>query len=517
MARPPGAPDPEPSHPHPGTLTRLFLTIPHGIFLGVLTSDESRTEFVNPALKVLLGFDPETGDAEIRPFDRTSFADRDAHDALLDRLRRDGAVTDYLVRLRRVDGAWIWVEITARTEPTPETGALSVHALVRDVSDRRKLELHARELQHELVQTEKMAVLGQTISGVAHELNNPLATILANAERLALVATSSQIRQGVATILGEAERAARIVRNLLTFARRRHTTRTTVDVNDVVRATLALRQYEQRVSNISVIDALAVGLPRVFGDPHQLQQVVLNLVVNAEQAMLAAHGRGTLLVRSWHEPDRGLIILEVHDDGPGITAAAMPRVFDPFFTTKEVGEGTGLGLTVAYAIVQEHGGRLELDPAPGQGAAFRVELPITGREEVRRPVEPAPSPDDVGQGAVVLVVEDEEALAAVMAETLQEAGFVVERAADGQEALDRVEQGPVDLIVCDLKMPKVDGQAFYRAIAARAPVLARRVIFATGDVVGAEAEAFLRECGCPWLAKPFRLAELLRVCREALG
>ena len=226
-----------------------------------------------------------------------------------------------------------------------------------------------------------MAALGQTVSGVAHELNNPLATILSWAERLSQRTTLEEpVRRGLETILSESERAARIVRNLLTFARKRQTTRAMVDVNQVVRETLALRAYEQRVTNITVIDALAAGLPNVFADGHQVQQVLLNLVINAEQAMLSANGRGILVVRTWHDADQESVILEINDDGPGIPDDLQPKIFDPFFTTKEVGKGTGLGLTVAYAIVQEHGGRIRLESRPGGGASFYVELPRHRRQ-----------------------------------------------------------------------------------------------------------------------------------------
>src|SRR5258705_3074401 len=225
-----------------------------------------------------------------------------------------------------------------------------------------------------------MAALGQTVSGVAHELNNPLATILSYAERLSQRTTLDEpVRRGLETILSESERAARIVRNLLTFARKRQTTRAMVDINLVVRETLALRAYEQRVTNIAVIDALAAGLPQVFADGHQVQQVLLNLMINAEQAMLSAHGRGVLVVRTWHDADQETVVLEINDDGPGIADDLQPKIFDPFFTTKEVGQGTWLGLTVAYAIVQEHGGRIRLESREGGGASFFIELPGSGK------------------------------------------------------------------------------------------------------------------------------------------
>jgi CheY-like chemotaxis protein len=315
-------------------------------------------------------------------------------------------------------------------------------------------------------------------------------------------------------ILGEAERAARIVRSLLAFARKRRSTRAMVDVNQVITDTLARRAYEPLSPHIVTDSALAAGLPRVLADGHQIAQVLLNLVTNAEQAMLTANGRGALVIRTWHDVERDAVSLEVADDGPGIPADIQARIFEPFFTTKEVGQGTGLGLAVAYAIVQEHGGRIRVKSVPGKGASFVAEFPIG--DDVR----PVPrqsvtaSADRVG---AVLVVEDETALASAVVEALNASGFRAEHAADGEEGLACVRRQPYDVIVCDLKMPRVDGMTFYRAIRATAPELARRVIFVTGDVAGTDAERFLDDSGCRWLAKPFRLGDLLRAVRDTLG
>jgi signal transduction histidine kinase/CheY-like chemotaxis protein len=495
---------------------RFFEMVHEGVHLGTLSDDGSTTTAANPYLRLLFGYPADAPAADVRPFDPARFVDPAARAALLDRLRRDGAVTDYLLRLRRADGVPLWIEVTGQAQPGPEPRTLLVDALLRDVSERRKLEEETRDLYQQLLQAEKMAVLGQTISGVAHELNNPLASILMWAERMARKPASPEIRQGLDTILHEAERAARIVRHLLTFARKRHSTRATVDVNDVVRDTLALRQHEQRLANISVIDALAVGLPHVFADPHQLQQVLLNLVINAEQAMSTAAGRGALVVRTWHDGERDVVLLEVSDDGPGLPPEVLPRIFDPFFTTKEVGQGTGLGLTVAYAIIQEHGGAITAHSAPGEGATFRVELPTASMKPPRKP-EAALAPGDARAGAAVLLVEDEAGLASAVVECLGDAGYLVTHAADGQAGLDAAGRRTFDAVICDLKMPKMDGPAFYRAVLESYPALARRVIFVTGDVAGTEAERFLAESGCRWLPKPFRLSELLRVVREVAG
>ena len=506
--------------PRADAFERFFEVVHEGVYIGAIGPTGNTTEVVNPHLKLMFGFGNDTPAAQVRPFDVDRFVDQQARIAFIDRLRRDAAVTDYLLKLRRADGNSMWVEVTAHATTIGSDEALRLEALIRDVSERKELEDQTRDLYHQLLQAEKLAALGQTISGVAHELNNPLATILTWAERLSQLPLDETSQRGLAAILSESERAARIVRNLLTFARKRHTTRTMIDLNEVVRETLALRSYEQRVTNIAIIEALASGLPAVFADPHQVKQVLLNLIINAEQAMLLAHGLGTLVVRTWHNLEREAVVLEVNDDGPGVPDDVQTKIFDPFFTTKEVGKGTGLGLTVAYAIIQEHGGRITVRSTPDEGASFFVELPA--RVEVRRPA-PSTRPAnraaaavETSKGAAVLVVEDEPALAAAVAEALGDAGFSVDRAADGEEALACVQDRAYDLIVCDLKMPRLDGKAFYRAIATTSPALARRVIFVTGDVVATDAERFLDESGCRWLAKPFRLCDLLRVAREVL-
>jgi signal transduction histidine kinase len=501
--------------PRAEAFARLFEAVHEGVYIGVLRASDTVTLAANPYLKLIFGYEPDIPETDVRPFDPDRFVDLQARSDFIEKLATGGAVTDYLLRLRRAGNRPFWVEVTAQADPPDAMGAVHVEALVRDVSERKRLEDQARDLYHQLLQAEKMASLGQTISGVAHELNNPLATILMWAERLAAGARDEPTRRGLDHILHESQRAARIVRSLLTFARKRQSTRSLIDVNQVVRETLALRAYEQRVANITTIEALAAGLPQAFADGHQMQQVLLNLIINAEQAMLAAHGRGTLVVRTWHDAPRDRVMLEIADDGPGIPEDLQPKVFDPFFTTKEVGKGTGLGLTVAYAIVEEHGGRISLDSRPDAGTSFFIELPVSGLglPPVTGASDARPSARKVA-GAAVLVVEDEPALAAAVADALVDAGFLADRARDGEEAIERVDARAYDVVICDLKMPRVDGVTFYKHVAASAPTLTRRIVFVTGDVVGTEAERFLDESGCRWLPKPFRLAELLRIVRD---
>jgi two-component system NtrC family sensor kinase len=501
----------------PEAFSRLFQSLHEGIYIGLVRADDSATLAANPRLRLIFGWAEDVPDAEVRPLDPERFVDEQARAEFLEHLRRHGGAHDYLLRLRRVDESPMWIEVTARAEPIAAEGTLRVEGMMRDVTERKKLQDHGRELYQQLAQAERLAALGQTMSGVAHELNNPLATILACAERLANRRHDEVTRRDLDAIHNAAERAARIVRNLQTFARKRHTTRTAVDLNQIVRETIALRAFEQRAANVAIIDALAGALPPIFADPHQIQQIVLNLVINAEQAMLNANGRGTLILRSWQDLDRDAVILEVSDDGPGVPDDLQAKIFDPFFTTKAVGKGTGLGLTVAYAIAQEHGGRLSVASVDGRGAAFRLELPVSGHSiRVTEPPAPQVLPK-VPRGTRVLVVEDELALGEAVAAALTDEGIRPDRAADREEARAKVRERHYDVIICDLKMPKIDGMMFFREVSSAFPHIAMRLIFVTGDVAGTDAERFLEESGCRWIPKPFRLRDLVRAARETLN
>ena len=502
--------------PSPEALTRFFDFVHEGIYFGTLHGDVDTTIAANPHLKLMFGHPPEADAAAVRPFEPERFVDSDARAAFFERLARDGTVSDYVLRLRRADDTPFWVEVTAHVDTNSGNDGRQLRALIRDVSERRRLQDQGRDLYHQLLQAEKLAALGQTVSGVAHELNNPLATILTWSERLSNRTLDDVTKRGIEAILSESERAAKIVRSLLAFSRKRHTTRAQIDLNQVVRETLALRAYDQRVSNVRTIDALATGLPHVFADPHHVKQVLLNLIINAEQAMLARNGYGTLVTRTWYDEEHGAVMLEINDDGPGIPADVQARIFDPFFTTKTVGTGTGLGLTVAYALVQEHGGQIRIESEPGHGASFFVEFPTDGTiSNASSSGTPQAASIDTG-GLHVLVIEDEPSLATAVSEALTDAGFRVDRASDGREAIGQIANQAYDLLICDLKMPKMDGPELYRRIQDTAPALARRMVFVTGDVAGTDAERFLEETRCRWLAKPFRLEDLLRVAREVI-
>jgi signal transduction histidine kinase/CheY-like chemotaxis protein len=366
-----------------------------------------------------------------------------------------------------------------------------------------------REIQSKLLQTEKMAALGQLVSGIAHELNNPLTAIMGYAQLLLGHGLSLPQQSEAGKVFQEAERARRIVKNLLYFARENKPERTRVDLNEIVERTLALRGYELRVENIVVECSLETGLPETMADPHQLQQVVLNLLVNAEQALLGDRGSGHVWIRTRCAAG-GRIALEVSDDGPGIAPSIASRVFDPFFTTKPAGVGTGLGLSIVYGIVQQHGGDVTLESHRGSGAKFVIELPMAS-SLTEQAVAPAPQLEgrnSSGPLGRILVVEDEATVAQLIVDVLQEEGHEAEAAFDSQDGLTRIARNRYDLVICDLRMPRLDGPAFYDALVSAGSPIQDCIIFITGDTLAPRSLEFLESHQLPYLAKPFLVEEL---------
>jgi signal transduction histidine kinase/CheY-like chemotaxis protein len=370
----------------------------------------------------------------------------------------------------------------------------------------------ARQGQSKMLQTEKMAALGQFVSGIAHELNNPLTAIMGYAQLL-LGRGLSQLQFSEASkVYQEAERARRIVKNLLYFAREDRPERTRVILNEIVERTVALRSYELKNENIVVACDLAPELPRTMADPYQLQQVVLNLLMNAEQALLEERGQGNVRIRTHSFSQRGAdrIVLEFSDDGPGIPPDIASRIFDPFFTTKPFGVGTGLGLSIVYGIVQQHGGEVAVDSLPGMGARFMVDLPVIPVPAEERAASLPPFADQPGTVSVgrILVVEDEPAVAQLIVDILGEEGHQVEATLDSQEGLTRVSRSHYDLVICDLRMPRLDGVAFYDALVRAGSPMRHQMLFITGDMVAPRTLAFLEPNALPYLAKPFLVEEL---------
>jgi CheY-like chemotaxis protein len=304
-----------------------------------------------------------------------------------------------------------------------------------------------------------------------------------------------------------AGRCVRIVKNFLALARKRPPERSDVALNDVITEAIELLAYELRSGGIELTTALADDLPRFSADPHQLHQVLVNLLTNAHHAMRKVNGPKRISITSRADLVAGRVWVEMADTGPGIPSEIQQKVFEPFFTTKPPGQGTGLGLSLCRGIVEQHGGTLRLVSTPGRGTTFIIELPLT---TVSRTVPPAAP-------RTILVVDDEEDIAGMIAEMLERDGHTAHIAANGQAALDLLAQRPYDLIVSDTKMPVLDGIGLYAEIERRFTSMRGRVIFVTGDVLDDDKQTFLASTGAPAITKPFHLNDVRSVVRQHLA
>ena len=361
---------------------------------------------------------------------------------------------------------------------------------------------HERDMRVRLMESDRLAAVGELVAGVAHEVNNPLSSISAFAQLLLRDAgLTPQQRESLEVIRTETVRASQVVKDLLAFARRSEPQREPLDLNAVVARTLRVRQYQFGEASLRVESELADDLPAVLGDGRQLQQVCLNLLTNAVQAMQGQRD-GRLGVRTF--VDDVNVVLEVADTGPGISPAARAHVFEPFFTTKKEGEGTGLGLSVSYGIVAAHGGTIEVADTGPQGTTFRVTLPAGGMPatslEAGRDAAALTLRSPLA-GIRLLFVDDEPALRTGMEAFGEMRGFSVVTAPDGEVALGIARTNSVDAVVCDLRMPGMDGYAFHEQLRQERPGLAARTVFITGDLVTTTARGSIARQ--PMLTKPF--------------
>ncbi|MEO6874094.1 MAG: ATP-binding protein [Opitutaceae bacterium] len=362
--------------------------------------------------------------------------------------------------------------------------------------------------QEQLIQSEKLSAVGQFVAGVAHELNNPLTAVIGFSELLQTAQTDDKTKVHLDRIAKSAHRCHKIVHSLLSFARQQAPERKLVELHILLDEVLEIMAYDLRTSNVTVVKEFAPSLPPIMADPHQLQQVFVNILSNARQAIEPSQREGRIVIRT-HVAD-GWVMIEFQDNGPGIKPQHLARIFDPFFTTKPAGKGTGLGLSLSYGLIQEHGGKIVAQSELGHGATFVIELPVATNTTLthRRSGTPFPfSPAGKPTGKSVLVIDDEQWILDLASELLRIEGHHVETAGSGQQAIELMARQKFDVLVSDWKMPGLNGIRLHEHLMATHPESAARTLFMTGDVVSDTFQAFLDEHNLTCLAKPFAISE----------
>jgi len=493
--------------------------------LVVAVDREGRYTFVSPRAKELLDFEPEelVGTPlgqRMDPEDRRDV--RAMLDAILSGERRDGTI-EYLIE--RKDGEMRLFRASA-SPLFDATGRIDgIIASARDITETKRME-------QQLIQTERLAAMGQMIAGVAHELNNPLTAVLGVTELLRDAAMDDTMRRQLDLAHRQARRAAQIVQSLLSFSRPPQPRKLCVHVSDLIQRSLQLHEHSLRTNRINVDFVPKPDLPAVLGDASQLTQVFLNLITNAEQAILEVRDHGILRIRIATLGDK--VVATFQDDGVGIRREILQKIFDPFFTTKRPGRGTGLGLSICLAILREHSGLIEAQPLADGGSVLTVSLPVATAADTLmiQPAsssrsESAPSPADRLAGCKILVVDDEESIRELVRDGLGVRGVQVDDVSTGEEALSRLESHIYDAVLCDLnlsgggnKSGAISGRELYDQVMSNAAGTnsAQKpfFIFMTGELVDRATMDEVSHGGPRTLQKPFRISELISVLSDAL-
>ncbi len=482
----------------------------------IVTVDAAgRIDMLNDAARRLLGV---TGDASIgeRLADFLMYSS-----AWSEALEQTAAGSDgqtlHSAELRRDGAPSVAVEFTVG--PIRTAGANGSVVVLRDVSSRVAERTRREAFDRQLAEADKMLAIGRVVSGVAHELNNPLSVVLGQSEQLVDGASAADMQTGLKLIHEQAHRARHIVRDLLAFVRRRDDpSASIVPLAPVVRRAVASQQGNAASCGVTVVARFADALPSVAVDEPAIEQVLVNMIANGIDA---AGKDGTVRVASFVRDDQVDIIVD--DTGQGVPEELLPRVFEPFFTTKEPGRGTGLGLSVSREIAEQYRGclRLENRPAPGVGARFILTLPIRDVAVVEAPqTRSSTFPRPARGRAQAMLIDDEPSVRVTLRKLFTRNEWTVHEATSGAEALSWLNSVTPDaapaVVLCDLKMPEMNGQEVYERCLETRPDLAARFIFVTGDVAGSVANDFVAGAGRPVVEKPFTVSEIALAVRDVL-
>jgi PAS domain S-box-containing protein len=479
----------------------------------VVLDSDGRFKFVSERLKDVLGVSPEEYVGKQVGLRMSSEDRAKLSEMLQNTISGRKAQEQIEIRAQHIDGTWKTLRITARPLFDEQGNITGMVSSGRDVTE-------SKQFEQQLAQSEKFAAMGQMMAGAAHELNNPLTAILGISDLLRERATDESTRRQVDTILQQARRAAGIVLNLLAFSRPSAHGTAVIDLKAVIQEALQIENPLLARKHIQVKFEAPEGLPSVEGNRRLLMQVFSNLIANAEQSISAARGEGRLDISV--ACTDGRIRVSFADDGAGITPEIMDKIFDPFFTTKRPGGGSGLGLTIALAVIKEHGGTIEVASTTGIGATFHVFLPPSAQApsdsaSSSSPGLAQPRPGaDILRGRNVVIVDDEESIREIVAEDLSRRGMKVHMVESSEAALSYLSTNKCEIVICDFNLPGISGEAFFEKLRAKENGPRPQFVFMTGEFVDPALISRFREKGARILQKPFSVSVLAALLAEFL-
>ena len=435
------------------------------------------------------------------------FADVESRDFLEQmRLKRDRGEkfpSRFEFKAIRKDGSVFDVEVSVGI--ILFKGEILRIVIVRDLTERKLI-------QEQLVYSEKLSSIGTMVAGVAHEINNPLSIIMSSAELLKEeVKLNPEIQSYIDMIIEGTNRCARIVENLVTFARKKEFCKELININKIINETLILRECHLSLNNIKVKRNFQEDIGMVFADPHQLKKVFLNLIDNSTDAMIEANKGDTIEIKTYQENDK--ILIEFIDDGPGIPKEKRSKIFDPFFTTKDVGKGTGLGLSVVYGIIKEHGGEICYDIFHKDGCKFVIKLSLSEKDE--KSDDSLKLDEQKEKTKKILVVDDEESILGLSKRILEKEGYNVNTAFNVAKAFTLIQNIDFDVIVADVKMlDELGGKELFELIKDTKPNLCDRFIVMTGDTAELETKQFIEKNNLNFIKKPFKILKFLDIIKN---
>ena len=441
------------------------------------------------------------------------YVDPHAREIYLAELNSKGFIQEYKAKFFDAKGTEFWGAVAARMIQYDGEDVIVSHT--RDMTEQLRIEAELSQQQDQLYQNDKMSAMGELLAGVAHELNNPLSVVVGHSLMLREDCEEPEILRQVEKISTAAERCARIVKTFLTMARQQPVKAQCVDINETVQTAMDVARYGDAGESLSMECHLMAELPKVCVDPDQITQVVINLILNAEQAIRVS-GQGTRITLETRVSEGGQSIeILVEDDGPGIAENVRSRVFEPFFTTKDIGEGTGIGLALCHRIVGSHNGQISLSERRGGGTVFTIRLPVDSATPAAKKSEA--SIDHTQPQVRVLIVDDEEDVAELNAEILTRAGYLVDVFNQAERAVESLRENDYGLILSDLNMPQLDGRGFFETLKAEFPDMVGKIGFVTGDTMGLSSQRFLGEAQRPCIEKPVSPKELRAFVTELMA